>query len=76
MTIVLDELIKTENGVETADALVSVLSYIVDVASEEDRAMLRAPVGFTLNAIRQQLQDAREGCQVLYRRHAVERASA
>ncbi len=63
------ELLTTEDAVETADGLVTMLSYVHDVAPEGDRKMLHTPIGFTLNAIRNELQRARSGYEGLYKRH-------
>lgn len=62
------ELMKTEDAVETADGLVSMLSYVHSVAPDGDRPMLHSPIGFTLNAIQHELQRAREGYGCLYDR--------
>lgn len=64
-----EELMSTEDAVETADGLVSILSYVHETAPDGDRARLRSPIGYTLNALSHELQRARAGYGRLYRRH-------
>ena len=58
---------KTEEAVETADGLVAMLAYVHDVAPAADHTILHTPIGYTLNAIKHELQRAREGYETLYR---------
>ena len=51
--------VRTEDAVETADGLISALTYLHETAPITDQHMLRSPISAILNAVRHELQRAR-----------------
>jgi hypothetical protein len=64
-----EPLMRTEDAVETIGGLVTLLSYVHEVASPADAAMLHNPVGFLLNTMQREVGRARKGTDKLYDRH-------
>lgn len=54
-------LIKAEDAVETIGGLISILSYVHEVASPQDAQALRDPVGYLLNTMHREVRRARSG---------------
>jgi hypothetical protein len=62
------ELLKTEDAVETIGGMVTVLTYVHDNASKEDRQALHGSLGYVLNALGHEVRRARKGYEGLYAR--------